>query len=76
MKTLEYDPQRIDFYMDNDLSNLDAGDPVEDAMAKSHSEAEGKAVDKESLNQEREHQLEAWMMNIKAFIRSIDVSKL
>lgn len=76
MKNLEYDPQRMDLYRDKDLPNLDTGDPAEDAMVKPQSEVDGKAVDKESLNQEREHQLEAWMMNIKAFIRSIDVSKL
>jgi hypothetical protein len=76
MKTLEYHPDRIDYYKSNDFSAIDGSSAMEDAIVQPHSEADGKPLDKESCNQEREQQLEAWMTNIKAFIRSIDITKL
>lgn len=76
MKTLEYHPDRIDYYKSNDFPALDGSSAVEDAMAQPPSEADGKALEKDPANQERDQQLEVWMTNIKAFIRSIDISKL
>ena len=39
-------------------------------------EIEGRAGESEALSPEREKQLEAWMEQIKTFIRGIDVSSL
>jgi hypothetical protein len=76
MKTLEYDANRMEFYKNNDFPAIDGSGAVEDAMVQPHGEADGKPLEKDPNNQEREQQLEAWMVNVKAFIRSIDISKL
>ena len=54
----------------------DTGGVVEDALGQPRAEDEGEPVEKDPASQEREQQLEAWMTDIKAFIRNIDTSKL
>jgi hypothetical protein len=76
MKTLEYDANRMDYYKNSDFTAIDGSGAVEDAMVQPHGEADGKPLETDPNNQEREQQLEAWMVNVKAFIRSIDISKL
>jgi hypothetical protein len=76
MKTLEYDPEHIDYYKNNDFPALDSNRAVEDAMLPPHPEVDGKPLEEDPINQEQEQQVEAWMTDIKAFIRSIDISKL
>ncbi len=76
MKTLEYDANRMDYYKNSDFPAMEGSGAVEDAMVQPHAEADGKPLEKDANNQEREQQLEAWMVNVKAFIRNIDISKL
>ena len=77
MKALEYNPDRTEFYKNNDFPAIDGNGAVEDGMVQQpHGEVDGKPLEKDAGSQEREQQVEAWMTNIKAFIRSIDISKL
>ena len=77
MKTHEYYPERADFYKNNDFPGLEGNSAVDDTMVQQpRSEVEGHPPEKDPGAQEREQQLEAFMTDIKAFIRNIDVSKL
>lgn len=76
MKALEYNPEPKDFYRSGDFPNIDGNSAMEDAVGQSRAEVEGKPVEKDPASQEREQLLEAWMTDIKAFIRNIDTSKL
>lgn len=75
MNTLAY-PNRTDFYSNNEFPAFEGGGTVEETRVQPHTEVEGKSLKKDSGSQEREQQLEVLMTNIKAFIRSIDISKL
>jgi hypothetical protein len=77
MKSIALIAEHLEYYKNNEFSVLDnnqAMDEVSDPPP--HGNVEGKAVEKDAVNQEREQQLEAWMSDIKTFIRNIDISKL
>ncbi len=77
MKTDEYRPEQADYYRSNAFPGVDTGAPGDNALLPEvHSNVEGKHRDEDSASNEREKQVEAWMKDIKAFIRNIDVSKL
>lgn len=76
MKALEYNPEQMEYYRNSDFPSANAGGPVEEVVGQPRTEVEGKAVEKDPMSREREQQLETWMTDIKAFIRSIDISKL
>ena len=76
MKALEYDANRMEYYKNSDFPAIDGSGAVEDAMVQPPAEADGKPLETDPNNQEGEQQLEAWMVNVKAFIRGIDISKL
>lgn len=77
MKTIEYHPDPTDYYKSSDFPAIDGSTASEEGKVQQpHGEVDGKPLEKDPGSQEREQQLETWMTNIKAFIRSIDVSKL
>ncbi len=77
MKTLEYNPDRADFYKGKDYPTIEGSSTVDGSVAQPHRpEVKGKAPEEDPGAQEREQQLEAWMTDVKAFIRNIDISKL
>jgi hypothetical protein len=77
MKSATHYPESLEYFKNNDFPTLDTSNPVEDRVfQQANPDVEGKPIEKDSGNQERELQLETWMSDIKAFIRNIDVSKL
>jgi len=77
MKAIEYSSERLEFYRKEEFSALENNNAMEDVVTpQPHGNVEAKATEKDPVNQEREQQLEAWMSNIKTFIRNIDISKL
>jgi hypothetical protein len=77
MKSVKYHPGSLEYFKNNDFPALDTSNPVEDrVLPQTNSDVEGKPIEKDSGNQEREQQLETWMSDIKTFIRNIDISKL
>jgi hypothetical protein len=77
MRAVENNPERLDYFRSNEFSGLDNRSAMDDAATpQSPGNVEGKPVEKDSVNQEQEQQLETWMSEIKAFIRNIDISKL
>lgn len=77
MKTTEYRPEQLDYYKNNAFPALDSNDVREEVVAPQvHSDIEGKAAEEDAARNEQEKQMEAWMSDVKAFIRGIDISKL
>jgi hypothetical protein len=77
MKAIEYSSERFEYYRNNEFSGIENANAMEDvATPQPRGNVEVKATGKDPVNQEREQQLEAWMSDIKAFIRNIDTSKL
>jgi hypothetical protein len=77
MRTSEYRPEQTDYYRSNAFPAVDPSAPGDDALLPEvHSNVKGKHTDDDPASNEREKQVEAWMKDIKAFIRNIDVSKL
>jgi hypothetical protein len=77
MKTTEYHPEHLEFYKNNAFPAIDANDAREEIVAPQvHSDIEGKAAEEDTARNEQEKQMEAWMSDVKAFIRGIDISKL
>ena len=77
MKAIEYSSERLEFYRKEEFSALENNNAMEDVVTpQPRGNVEVKAAEKDPVNQEREQQLEAWMSNIKTFIRNIDISKL
>jgi len=68
-----------EYFKGNELSPgvMETPNRVETPMApQTNSVVEGRTVESETLTPEREKQLEAWMEQIKTFIRGIDVNRL
>ncbi len=77
MKAIEYSPERLEYYSKDEFSALENHNVMEDVVtSQPHGNVEVKAAEKDPINQEHEQQLEAWMSDIKTFIRNIDISKL
>jgi hypothetical protein len=77
MKTSAFIAEHLEYYKNNELSALDANQVMDDvATPQRHENSEVEAVEKDAVSQEREQRLEAWMSDIKNFIRNIDISKL
>lgn len=68
-----------EYFRDNDLPQgvIEAPNRVEAPMNPQTSPTvEGERGKAEVVNPEREEQIEAWMEQVKAFIRGIDVTRL
>jgi hypothetical protein len=77
MKTTEYHPEQLDYYKNNAFPAIDNNDAREEVVAPQvPSNIEGKPTEEDPVRNEQEKQMEAWMSDIKAFIRGIDISKL
>lgn len=79
MSTLAYNPEPFGYYKGSDLptgAGTGAGAAGEAKPAQVNGVMESRNTEKESANKERERAIEAWMSDIKAFIRNIDVTKL
>ena len=77
MKAMATISEHLDYFKDNELSALETNQAMDDvATPQPHGNVEVKAAEKDPVNQEREQQLEAWMSDVKTFIRNIDTSKL
>jgi hypothetical protein len=77
MKAIDCSPERLEYYRKDEFSALENHSVMEDVVTpQPNGNVEVKAAEKDPINHEREQQLEAWMSNIKTFIRNIDISKL
>jgi len=77
MKTIEYRPEQLDYYKNNAFPAIDSNDAREEVVVPQvRSDIEGKPAEEDTARNEQEEQMEAWMSDIKAFIRGIDISKL
>ncbi len=77
MKAMATISAHLDYYKENEFSALETNQAMDDvASPQPHGNVEVKAAEKDPANQEREQQLEAWMSDVKTFIRNIDTSKL
>ena len=77
MKTIEYHTEQLDYYKNNAFPAIDGNDAREEVVAPQvRSDIEVKPAEEDTSSNEQEKQMEAWMSDIKAFIRSIDISKL
>jgi hypothetical protein len=77
MKTIEYDTEQLEYYKNNAFPAIDNNDAREEVVAPQvPSNIEGNPTDEDPARKEQEKQMEAWMSDIKAFIRGIDISKL
>jgi hypothetical protein len=77
MKTIEYDVDRFDYYKNNGFPAVNHSEEREEVLVPQvRTDIEAKPVDEDTARSEREEQMEAWMSDIKAFIRAIDISKL
>lgn len=79
MKFFAFNPEPLDYYKGNELPQ-NATEPNGSVDTPATHQANGavdvKPAKDEALHKERERQIEAWMNDIRAFIRNIDVSKL
>jgi hypothetical protein len=77
MKTAKYDIEGFDYYKNNGFPGMNHNDEREEVVVPQvRSDIEAKPADEDTAPSEREEQMEAWMSDIKAFIRGIDISKL
>lgn len=77
MEHSNYRVEGLDYYRNNELSAMDTSRSGEEVVTlQPQSKADGQAMEQDPGSQERERQMDAWMSDIKAFIRSIDISKL
>jgi hypothetical protein len=77
MKPVACISEHLEYFKNNEFSALEANPAMDDvATPQPHGDVEVKAAEKDPVSQEREQQLEAWMSDIKTFIRNIDTSKL
>jgi hypothetical protein len=77
METSSCNCENLEYYRNNELSAIDTGRSDEEAVTlQPQGGVEGKPMQNDPGNQEREQQLEAWMGEVKAFIRNIDINKL
>jgi hypothetical protein len=77
MKTIKYHIEQLDYYKSNAFPAIDSNDAREEVVVpQGSSDIEVKPAEEDTARNEREAQMEAWMSDVKAFIRSIDISKL
>jgi hypothetical protein len=77
MKTIECHTEQLDYYKNNAFPAIDSNDAREEVVVPQvRSDIEVKPAEEDTSSNEQEKQMEAWMSDIKAFIRSIDISKL
>jgi hypothetical protein len=77
MKTIEHHTEQLDYYRNNAFPAIDTNDARgEVVVPQVSSEIEVKPAEEDAAGSELEKQMEAWMSDIKAFIRNIDISKL
>ncbi len=76
MKTFEYFSISMEYFKNREFPEVEGRGMSDEPISQPHGEVSGKSLEKDPATQERERQLEAWMTDIKSFIRSIDISKL
>lgn len=79
MNTFENIGRATEYFRGNELSPgaMETPSRVEAPMTpQTNSAIEGRRADSEALSPEREKELEAWMKEVKTFIRGIDVGSL
>ncbi len=77
MKAIEYSVGQFEYYRNNEFSGIENAGAMEDlATPQPYENVEAKTAEKDPGSQDREQQLEAWMSDIKTFIRNIDIAKL
>jgi hypothetical protein len=77
MKTAEHHTEQLDYYKNNAFPAIDTNDAREEVVVPQvSSDIEVKPAEEDTALNEQEEKMEAWMSDVKAFIRSIDISKL
>jgi hypothetical protein len=79
MKTFAYNPGPLEYYRGNELSSggADTAKPMEEVIsAQPNGPIEGNPAEEDAASKEKEQAVDAWMNDIRTFIRSIDVSSL
>lgn len=76
MKTFGYFAISMEYFKNSEFPEVEGRGMSDEPISQPRGEVSGKPLEEDPATQERERQLEAWMTDIKAFIRSIDISKL
>ncbi len=76
MKTFGYFAISMEYFKNSEFPEVEGRGMSDEPISQPRGEVGGKSLEEDPATQERERQLEAWMTDIKAFIRSIDISKL
>ncbi len=76
MKTFGYSSISMEYFKNREFPEVEGRGMSDEPISQPRGEVSEKPLEEDPGIQERERQQEAWMTDIKAFIRSIDISKL